>query len=144
MDNETIRQFCLGLPHVTEKIQWGEDLVFKVGGKMFAVLNISPGHARNRISFKSTQEESAELVERDGIIPAPYMARAWWVALDSFNTMRPKELQGWLARAHQLIYEKLPKKLRQELEVSYKDAARAHPKKNKAARAWSIPPRAAR
>jgi predicted DNA-binding protein (MmcQ/YjbR family) len=132
MDNEAIRQFCLGLPYVTEKIQWGEDLVFKVGGKMFAVLNLSPGHARNRISFKSTPEEFAELVERDGIIPAPYMARAWWVSLDSFDTMRVKELQDHFARAHQIIYEKLPKKLRQELEVSCKKSA------------WGSTPRKAR
>jgi len=135
MDNEAIRHFCLGLPYVTEKIQWGENLVFKVGGKMFGVLNLSPGQARNRISFKSKPEEFAELVERDGIIPAPYMARAWWVSLESFDTMRTKELQDCLARAHQMIYEKLPRRVRQELESSDKKPARSHSAKSKTARA---------
>jgi len=73
MDIEKIRKHCLSLPHATENVQWGADLVFKVDGKMFAVapLEVAPVC----LSFKCTPENFAELCERPGIIPAPYMAR---------------------------------------------------------------------
>lgn len=42
MDIEWIRRYCLSLPHTTEQIQWGNDLVFKIEGKMFAVVVLEP------------------------------------------------------------------------------------------------------
>lgn len=116
MDVETIRKYCLSLPHVTEQIQWGEHLVFKVGGKCFAIANLGP--VGNAISFKCSPEEFAELTEQDGIIPAPYLARAHWVALEGFDALRLRELQARLSLAHQHVFEKLPKKTRQQLESS--------------------------
>lgn len=74
MDIECLRRHCLSLPHVTEQVQWGDNLVFKVGGKMFAVAPLEP--AEVWLSFKCSDEEFAELIERPGIIPAPYLARA--------------------------------------------------------------------
>src|SRR5215470_16436153 len=76
MSIDTVRTFCLSLPAVTEDIKWGSDLVFSVGGKMFAAVNTERPHT---LSFKCTPEMFAELTERDGIIPAPYLARAKWV-----------------------------------------------------------------
>ncbi len=64
----------MSLPHTTEQVLWGDDLVFKIGGKMYAGMPLSP--ARIQLSFKCTPEEFAELIERPGIIPAPYAARA--------------------------------------------------------------------
>jgi len=116
LDVETIRKYCRALPHVTEQIQWGEHLVFKVGGKCFAIANLGP--VGNAISFKCSPEEFAELTEQDGIIPAPYLARAHWVALESFEALRAKELQERLSLAYQHVFEKLPKKSRQQLESS--------------------------
>jgi predicted DNA-binding protein (MmcQ/YjbR family) len=113
MDIEWIRKFCLALPGATEQIQWEDDLLFKVGGKMFAVVPLEP--ARLYISFKTSAEDFAELVERPGIIPAPYLARAQWVALESESAMRRAELEGLLRRAHALILAKLPKKVQSEL-----------------------------
>jgi len=91
MDIEKIRKHCLSLPHATENVQWGADLVFKVDGKMFAVapLEVAPVC----LSFKCTPENFAELCERPGIIPAPYMARAQWVALESPNAIPDEELR---------------------------------------------------
>ena len=77
MTAEGVRRICLGLPAATENLQWGEHLVFKVGGKMFAVANLD-GQG-NTLSFKCSPEEFAELVEMEGIIAAPYLARAHWV-----------------------------------------------------------------
>lgn len=116
LDVETIRKYCLSLPHVTEQIQWGEHLVFKVGGKCFAIANLGP--IGNAISFKCSAEEFAELTEQDGIIPAPYLARAHWVALESFEALRLKELQERLSLAYRNVFERLPKKTRQQLEGS--------------------------
>ena len=79
MDIETIRRCCLAFPHATENVQWGYDLCFKIDGKLFAVTPLEP--APMRLSFKASPENFAELCERPGIIPAPYMARAQWVAL---------------------------------------------------------------
>src|SRR5512147_1220981 len=109
MDIEWIRRFCLSLPHTTEKIQWGNDLVFKIEGKMFAVVVLEP--APVWMSFKCSPEDFAELTEREGIRPAPYMARAQWVALATPDTLTPAELQQFVRRSYDLVFAKLPKKV---------------------------------
>jgi predicted DNA-binding protein (MmcQ/YjbR family) len=113
MDIEAIRQQCLGFPHVTENVQWGCDLCFKVDGKLFAVapLEVAPV----RLSFKCTPENFAELCEHPDVIPAPYMARAQWVALQSLNAIPDSELRQLLAESYRLVWERLPKKRREEL-----------------------------
>jgi len=113
MDIDWIRKFCLSLPGATEQIQWEDDLLFKVGGKMFAVVPLEP--ARLYVSFKASAEDFAELVERPGIIPAPYLARAQWVALESESALRRTELENLLRQAHSLIVAKLPKRIQIEV-----------------------------
>src|SRR2546425_8431197 len=108
MNIETIRRYCLGLPHTTEQVQWGFDLVFKVGGKMYAVMPLEP--VKYLMSFKCSLEDFAELTERPGIVPAPYMARAQWVALEHQHPLSPPELQRLLGQAHNLVFAKLTKK----------------------------------
>jgi len=81
MDAEWLRQLCLSFPGTTEQIQWGYDLLFKVGGKMFAITPLEA--APVCLSFKASPERFAELTERQNIIPAPYLARAQWVALET-------------------------------------------------------------
>ncbi len=108
MPAEWFRQHCLNLPHATENVQWGADLVFKVSGKMFAVLVLEP--APHCCSFKCTPEDFAELTERPGIVPAPYLARARWVALESFDALPRADIQRLLAASHQLVFAKLPRK----------------------------------
>ena len=113
MNREWVRKCCLSLPHVTEHVQWKIDLVFKIGGKMFAVLVLEP-HS-TCLAFKCSPEDFEELIERPGIIPAPYMARAKWVALESFDAMPRKELELRLKRAYGLIFARLPKKTQRGL-----------------------------
>ena len=77
MDIENIRKHCLSLPHATEQVQWGYDLVFKVDGKMFAVAPTEV--APVCLSFKCSPENFAELCERPGIIrPPTWRARSGW------------------------------------------------------------------
>ena len=110
MAADWLRRHCLSFPHATENVQWGHDLVFKIAGKMFAVLVLEPGP--HCLSFKCTPEEFADLVEKPGIVPAPYMARAQWVALESANALPPAELRRLLRQSYDLVFGRLPKKLR--------------------------------
>ena len=108
MSVEWVRRYCLSLPHTTETVQWGSDLVFKIGGKMYAVAALEPG--RVWMSFKCSPESFAELTERESIIPAPYLARAQWVALESEDALPAAELKRSLRQAYELVLAKLPKK----------------------------------
>lgn len=113
MDIEWLRNFCLSLPHVTEQVQWGDNLVFKVAGKIFVVAPLEP--AERCLSFKCSDEDFAELIERPGIVPAPYLARAHWVALETEHPVGQAELEALLRNAHGLVFSKLPKTLRDTL-----------------------------
>lgn len=114
MDIEQVHAYCLSFPHVTEQVLWGNDLVFKIGGKMFAVIGLDAA-SDHCMSFKCTPEKFAELVERDGIVPAPYVARYHWVALERFDALGDKELRSLLRTAYDLVLEKLPKKVKGQL-----------------------------
>lgn len=114
MSPAEIRAHCLSLPHVTEHVQWGDNLVFKIGrealgggAKIFAITSLDPGGWHT--SFKSTPEEFAELVERPGIIPAPYLARAHWVSIENPGALSRTEFIALLTRAHELIFSAMPK-----------------------------------
>ena len=113
MDIDELRCYCLGFPHTTENVQWGEVLCFKVDGKLFALASLDV--APVRLSFKCNPENFAELCEREDIIPAPYMARAQWVALERPNAISDDELQDLLAESYRLVWKRLPKKRREEL-----------------------------
>ena len=113
MNVEQLRELCLSFPHATEQIQWGSDLLFKVGGKMFAVTPLEP--APVCLSFKASPENFAELTERPNIIPAPYLARAQWVALQTRDALPQGELSQLLRESYDMVFVKLPKKLRDTL-----------------------------
>ncbi|HTV66682.1 MAG TPA: MmcQ/YjbR family DNA-binding protein [Bryocella sp.] len=113
MEIEAIRGHCLQLPHTSENVQWGCDLCLKVDGKLFAVMPLEP--APVRLSFKCSPETFAELCERPGIRPAPYMARAQWVALEQLDTLPDSELRDLLTASYRLVFERLPKKRQEEL-----------------------------
>lgn len=121
MDVDSLRELCLSFPGATEQIQWGNDLLFKVGGKMFAVTPLEP--APVWLSFKVSPEYFAELTERPDIIPAPYLARAQWVALQTRDALPPAELARLLRDSYDMIFAKLPKKTREALS-SGKPSAR--------------------
>ena len=104
----------MSLPHATETLQWGDSLVAKVAGKMFAVLNLDPG-AQRRLSFKCTPEKFYDLTEIPGIEPSPYLAKSHWVAVEQISALRAPEWQELIKVSYELVFAKLPKRVQQEL-----------------------------
>ena len=121
MDAESTREFLLKLPHVKETLQWGANLVFwvgdkAIGGRMFALVNLDED-GKAVLSFHAGPEQYAELLENEGVIPAPYMARIYWVALEHWNALPAYELHKLLNHAHALVYAKLTKRTKNVLEM---------------------------
>lgn len=119
MDAERARAFLLTLPHVKETRQWGDNLVFWVGdkatgGKMFCLLSLDAG-VHGVASFAADPERFAELVERDGLRPAPYLARAFWVGAEHWRALRHPEWERAFADAHARVWDRLPKRVRAAL-----------------------------
>jgi predicted DNA-binding protein (MmcQ/YjbR family) len=112
MNIEQLREFCLSMPHATEDVKWGADLCFCVGENMFAVTGLD---SSGEVSFKCTPEKFAELTERDGIIPAPYVARYHWVRVEKRDELAETELKDLISKSYQLVFEKLPHKIRKTL-----------------------------
>ena len=129
MDNERIRDICMALPHARETLNWGQVLVYwvgdrEIGGKMFALTNADGGEDVV-LSFHCGAERYYELLEREGICPAPHLARAHWVAVERWDALRAREYEEELGRAHALIYEKLPKRTKDLLALPEKERAKA-------------------
>ena len=121
MTLDAIRAFCTSLPHVTEKVQWGDDLVFKVGGKMFCVGYLGvPTH----LSFRPAEEHRIELLEIEGVIPAPYMARAGWVSVREMEAVNAAEIKKGIRASYGYYFAKLPKKTQAALQAKTKPVAR--------------------
>jgi len=112
-----IEKFCLSLPGATLSIQWGSDHVYKIAGKMFAVLG-PPEMRPQTMSFKAGDASFEILTKAKNIIPAPYLARAKWVYLEKLDALNTKELKAYLIRAHALVAEGLSKKKRVELGIA--------------------------
>lgn len=122
MTLESLRTICRALPAVTEDVKWGHDLCFLVGEKMFTVVTLEPPH---QLAFKCTPEKFAELIERPGIIPAPYMARNMWVMEERLGeTLDRRELGDLVKQSYDLVVAKLPKSKRPNLETRTKRTTR--------------------
>src|SRR5437763_2490083 len=122
MDAERIRAYLLTLPHAVETMQWGANLLFWVGdkgigGKMFALVNLE-GDGKAIISYAAGPERYAELLDIEGVIPAPYMARIYWVAVERWRVFRTAEWEQELLAARTLTFNKLPPRTRAVLAMS--------------------------
>lgn len=114
MNVELLRTYLLSLPHVEETMQWGDNLVFwaghkSIGGKMFALANLSRD-SHGVLSFAAGPERYAELLEVEGVFPAPYFARAYWIALERYDIFPSNELKEHLRHGYELVFAKLPKR----------------------------------
>lgn len=114
MDVESARAYLRNLPHVAETMQWGAKLVYwvgdkSIGGKMFAVLDLDEDR-KAVCSFAAGPELYAELLEIEGVFPAPYLARAHWVALRHWKALTTRDLEQHFKHAHALVRGKLPRK----------------------------------
>ena len=129
MTLDTLRQICRALPGVTEDIKWGADLAFSVGGRMFCVAGLEPPHPT---AFKCTPEEFGELVERPGLVPAPYLARAMWAQEAGLGeALDRRELERLLKTSYELVRAKLPKSTRDALRGTQTTRARPNPRRRK-------------
>jgi predicted DNA-binding protein (MmcQ/YjbR family) len=124
MNTDTIREFCLAFPQASENLQWGDDLCFKVGGKIFTTVGLD----NPRLCFKCTPEIFAELTEREDIHPAPYVGRYKWVMLDRLDAVRWHELRELIRQSYEMVAAKAPKKSGKKGEAS---RVRARKKKSK-------------
>jgi predicted DNA-binding protein (MmcQ/YjbR family) len=131
MTIESVRKICQAFPAVTEDVKWGHDLCFCVAGKMFAAMDLNPPHS---LGFKCTPDEFAELVERPGIVPAPYMARNMWVLEERLGeALERRELERLLKTSYDLVVARLPKSRRPGAPAVSR-ARRASPKRSRARR----------
>ncbi|HVZ83004.1 MAG TPA: MmcQ/YjbR family DNA-binding protein [Terracidiphilus sp.] len=128
MDNERIRAICMALPHVKETVNWGHHLVYwagdrDLGGKMFAMTDLD-GIGTGVLWFHCGAERFHELLEIEGIIPAPYLARAHWVTMERWDVLRPRQVEDELRRAYDLVFARLPKRMKTMLALPEKERAR--------------------
>ena len=111
MTPQAFARCALALPAATHQVQWGDDQVYKVGGKMFAVTD----GAASVLSLKVSDIAFEALVESGRARTAPYLARAKWVRFDDLAALDDDEVAGWLRNAHALVAAKLTRKARREL-----------------------------
>jgi predicted DNA-binding protein (MmcQ/YjbR family) len=119
-----IENHCLSLPATSVHTPWGDSRVFKVGGKMFAMIAMD-GKKPSGVWFKAGEASFAILTRVKGIAPCPYLARAYWVAMDGLKPLKAKELREYLTRAHALVAAGLSKKKRASLGIAV--AAESNP-----------------
>lgn len=105
MDIDSIRRYCLSFRQAKENLQWQDDLCFKVGGKIFALIDLHsvPPH----VCFKCTPDRFAELLERDGIVAAPYVGRYKWVLLKRLNVLPASELKDLIRQSYEMVAAKM-------------------------------------
>jgi predicted DNA-binding protein (MmcQ/YjbR family) len=106
MDVDSIRAYCLAFPGTAEKLQWEDNLCFKIDGKIFVMLGLD----RLRLCFKCTPDAFAELIEREDIRPAPYVGRYKWVMLDRLDALADAELEDFIRQSYEMVAAKAPKR----------------------------------
>ena len=115
MTREEFDQFCSRFKATDNVVQWGNSSVWKVGGKIFAICSIWGDGAEQKISFKCSDLAYEVLCEKDGIVPAPYLARAKWVQLVSPDAMTDEDIRLHISDAYDIITGKLTKAQRTAL-----------------------------
>lgn len=108
-DSDWIRKLCLSLPDVTEDMPWDDDLCFKVRGKIFTGMVLSDGRFP-RITLKCTPETFHELLEIEGVSPAPHVGRYNWAMLANSNLLPADELEALIRQSYTLVAANAPKK----------------------------------
>jgi predicted DNA-binding protein (MmcQ/YjbR family) len=109
MNLDALRAYCLSRPQCAEKVQWEDHLLFTIGGKMFVITSFEPGPFV--ATLKPDPERRLELLETEGVEPAPYLARAGWISVRQWETLRDPEWRDLISESYRMILAKLPKKL---------------------------------
>jgi predicted DNA-binding protein (MmcQ/YjbR family) len=108
-DIEWLLRLCRSFPDATEDMPWPDDLCFKIRGKIFTGIVLADGRFP-RITLKCTPETFDQLLEIEGISPAPYVGRYKWVMLANSNVLPTNELQKLIRQSYELVAAKAPQK----------------------------------
>lgn len=114
MTPRELESLCKDWPGVASSIKWEDDLVFTVAAKMFAVIGLHGPHG-GRLSFKVDKDRFLELTDQPGMIPAPYMARAFWISIVEPERFERAEIEAFVRRSYELVRAGLSKKLQAKL-----------------------------
>ena len=114
MDANQLESLCGTWPGVTRSVKWEDDLVFSVAGKMFVVTALRGPH-KGRISFKVDTDRFLELTDQPGMMPAPYMARAFWISISEQERFGDGIIEAFVRRSYELVRAGLSKKLQAKL-----------------------------
>ena len=141
MDNERIRAICMSFPHVAETVNWGHHLVYwagdrDIGSRMFASTDLD-GSGVGVLSFHCGAERFHELLEIEGMRPTPYSAKNFWVTMERWDVLRPRQVEDELKRAYALIFERLLKRTKTLLALPEKERNKVIRERKKAKKAAS-------
>lgn len=115
MNTETLRDYCLSKPGTTESFPFGnETLVFKVGGKVFALL--ATDRQPTTINLKCDPERAVQLREENSaVVPGYHMNKTHWNTITIDSRVRTSEVQEWIDHSYELVKKSLPKAVQAEL-----------------------------
>ena len=116
MNPQELETLCAAWPGVASSIKWEDDLVFTVAAKMFAVVGLRGPHS-GRLPFKVDKDRFLELTDQPGMVPAPYMARAFWVSIVEPERFSRAETEAFVRRSYELVRGGLSKKLQAKLDA---------------------------
>ncbi|AHM60966.1 hypothetical protein D770_13560 [Flammeovirgaceae bacterium 311] len=114
MNPESLREYCISLPAVTEEFPFDEQtLVFKVKGKIFALTNVD---AFTSINLKCDPERAVELREQhESILPGYHMNKKHWNTVLLDGSIPDTMLKELILHSYNMVVAGMPKKLREEL-----------------------------
>jgi predicted DNA-binding protein (MmcQ/YjbR family) len=114
MNIETLREYCLSKPAVEESFPFDDTtLVFKVGGKIFALF---PLNKELSINLKCDTEKAIELREHyPCVIPGYHMSKKHWNTIFINGSVSDKLIKEWIDDSYDLVYQSLPKKVRDNI-----------------------------
>lgn len=114
MTGPELHAAALALPGATLSVQWGNDHMYKVGGRIFA--GCDGGYTS--LSFKATEIAFEALTASGRARPAPYLARAKWVMFDDLSALDADEVTDWLATSHALVAARLTRAQRRDIGLA--------------------------
>jgi predicted DNA-binding protein (MmcQ/YjbR family) len=118
MNRNEFDAYCKALPATANVVQWGNASVWKVGGKIFAICSGWGEGTHEKFSFKCSDISYSLLIQQDGVIPAPYLARAKWVQREDDSSISDDDLKTYISAAHEIVARKLSKKLQKDLGLA--------------------------
>ncbi|MGA9356028.1 MAG: MmcQ/YjbR family DNA-binding protein [Terriglobales bacterium] len=132
-DVDWIRELCLSFPEVTEDMPWGDDLCFKIRGKIFVGVVLSDGKFP-RVTLKSSPEAFHDLLETEGIGPAPYVGRYKWIQIARSSLLPASELESLIRQSYEMVAAKAPAPKSQKARTAAKKVKKKIVRKKSAGR----------